>query len=112
MCGCQNSWVECGKRPANGEQFLACDASSRPRCFNIFSIDWVFNALAMIFTLPPHFTHFLKSEFVAQRQTYQEEKYQREKTLAIDDHANRQVLGNCFTIERRQVIRTHRSAPV
>ena len=53
----QNSFVECGKSPSGGERFLACDASSRPRCFNIFSIPSGSSMLAMIFTLPPHLSH-------------------------------------------------------
>ena len=54
----QNSWVEFGNRPSGGERFLAWDASSRPRCCSIFSMTSASSIQAIIFTLPPHFSHF------------------------------------------------------
>lgn len=54
-------------RVAGGERFLACDASSKPSCFSILSITSEFSMLAMILTLPPHFSHrsvsILKTRF-------------------------------------------------
>jgi len=44
---CQTRWVACGER------LLVCDASSRSRCFNIFSIAPGLSMLAMIFNLIP-----------------------------------------------------------
>ena len=50
---CQTRWVACGKGPVGGERLLVCDASSRSRCFNIFSIAPGLSMLAMIFNLIP-----------------------------------------------------------
>jgi len=44
---CQTRWVACCER------LLVCDASSRSRCFNIFSIAPGLSMLAMIFNLIP-----------------------------------------------------------
>jgi hypothetical protein len=41
-----------------GDRFLASDASSRARSFKIFFITRWFSMEAMIFALPPHFSHF------------------------------------------------------
>lgn len=54
-------------RVVGGERFLACDASSKPSCFSILSITSESSMLAMILTLPPHFSHrsvsILKTRF-------------------------------------------------